>query len=100
MDLFVVPTIGFSLLYAFVIVHLDRRNLGLDQRHNHTKRGGGFGLDHRDVLPCADTPNASDRIFGAVVTPIARHGHPAVKQHACGTSYPTKRLSVISGRRS
>ena len=27
MDLFVVPTIGFSLLYAFVIVHLDRRNL-------------------------------------------------------------------------
>jgi hypothetical protein len=22
------------------------------------------------------------------------------KQHACGTSYPTKRLSVISGRRS
>ncbi len=27
MDLFVVPTIGFSLLYAFVIVRLDRRDL-------------------------------------------------------------------------
>jgi hypothetical protein len=27
MDLFVVPTIGFGLLYAFVIVRLDRRNL-------------------------------------------------------------------------
>ena len=27
MDLFVVPTIGFSLLYAFVIVRLDRRAL-------------------------------------------------------------------------
>ncbi len=27
MDLFVVPTIGFSLLYAFVIVRLDRREL-------------------------------------------------------------------------
>ena len=27
MDLFVVPTIGFELLYAFVIVRLDRRNL-------------------------------------------------------------------------
>jgi hypothetical protein len=27
MDLFVVPTIGFDLLYAFVIVRLDRRNL-------------------------------------------------------------------------
>jgi transposase InsO family protein len=26
-DLFVVPTIGFGLLYAFVIVRLDRRNL-------------------------------------------------------------------------
>jgi hypothetical protein len=27
MDLFVVPTIGFDLLYAFVIVRLDRREL-------------------------------------------------------------------------
>src|SRR5882762_5719929 len=27
MDLFVVPTIGFNLLYAFVIVRLDRREL-------------------------------------------------------------------------
>jgi hypothetical protein len=29
MDLFVVPTIGFDLLYAFVIVRLDRRDLGI-----------------------------------------------------------------------
>ena len=27
MDLFVVPTIGFDLLYAFIIVRLDRRGL-------------------------------------------------------------------------
>jgi hypothetical protein len=27
MDLFVVPTIGFDLLYAFVIVRLDRRDM-------------------------------------------------------------------------
>jgi hypothetical protein len=27
MDLFVVPTTGFDLLYAFVIVRLDRRSL-------------------------------------------------------------------------
>jgi len=27
MDLFVVPTIGFKLLYAFVIVRLSRRDL-------------------------------------------------------------------------
>ena len=28
MDLFVVPTIGFDLLYAFIIIRLDRRDLG------------------------------------------------------------------------
>jgi hypothetical protein len=27
MDLFIVPTVGFDLLYAFVIVGLSRRNL-------------------------------------------------------------------------
>ena len=27
MDLFVVPTIGFKLLYSFVIIRLDRRDL-------------------------------------------------------------------------
>jgi hypothetical protein len=27
MDLFVVPTIGFDLLHAFVVVRLDRRDL-------------------------------------------------------------------------
>jgi hypothetical protein len=27
MDFFVVPTIGFDLIYAFVIVRLDRREL-------------------------------------------------------------------------
>jgi hypothetical protein len=27
MDLFVVPTVGFGLLYGFVIVRLDRRDL-------------------------------------------------------------------------
>src|SRR5260221_13122078 len=29
MDLFVVPTIGFHLLYTFIIVRLDRRDLVL-----------------------------------------------------------------------
>ena len=27
MDLFVVPTIGFKLLYGFVIVRIDRRDI-------------------------------------------------------------------------
>jgi hypothetical protein len=34
MDFFVVPTIGFKLLYAFVIVRIERRNPRLDQRHS------------------------------------------------------------------
>ena len=33
MDLFVVPTIGFALLYVFVIVQLDRRTLVWTERH-------------------------------------------------------------------
>jgi hypothetical protein len=37
MDLFVVPTIGFDLLYAFVIIRLDHRDLvwiGVTRRRN------------------------------------------------------------------
>jgi len=34
MDLFVAPTIGFDLLYAFVIVRLDRRDLVWINVHN------------------------------------------------------------------
>src|SRR5580704_17416634 len=32
MDLFVVPTIGFDLLYAYIIVRLGSQRAGLDQR--------------------------------------------------------------------
>jgi hypothetical protein len=37
MDLFVVPTIGFDLLYAYIIVRLDRREL--DWIGNTSDRG-------------------------------------------------------------
>jgi len=40
-DLFVVATIGFDLLYAFVIVRLDRRNLVWI---NVTAKNGGISL--------------------------------------------------------
>jgi hypothetical protein len=50
MDLSVAPTIGFELLYTFVIVRLDRRNL-VGQRHNKpdgrmdcTSNNGGIPL--------------------------------------------------------
>src|ERR1700723_1246039 len=41
MDLFVVPTIGFDLLYALVIVRLDRRDLVWDHGTNNPTGGGG-----------------------------------------------------------
>ena len=46
MDLFVVPTIGFKLLYGFVIVRIDRRSR-LDQRHNQPDGGVDRTTDHR-----------------------------------------------------
>jgi hypothetical protein len=48
MDLFVVPTVGFDLLYAFVIVRLDRRNLVWI---NVKESDGGMGCtsDHRGL---------------------------------------------------
>ena len=49
MDLFVVPTIGFRMLYGFVIVRLDRR-YHLDQRHNQPDGGVGRTSDNRGVL--------------------------------------------------
>jgi hypothetical protein len=47
MDLFVVPTIGFDLLYAFVIVRLDRRKLVWV--HNNSDGRMGCTPDHRSI---------------------------------------------------
>ena len=41
MDLFVVPTISFELLYAFIVVRLDRRHLCLDQCDDEPHGGVG-----------------------------------------------------------
>ena len=46
MYLFVVPTIGFKLLYGFVIIRLDRRRSRLDRRHNQPDGGVGRTSDH------------------------------------------------------
>jgi hypothetical protein len=45
-DLFVVPTIGFDLLYAFVIVRLRPR---LDQRHSKSDGRMGCTSDNGGV---------------------------------------------------
>ena len=70
MDLFVVPTIGFNLLYAFVIVRLDRRDLvWINVTANPTAEWIARQLT--EAFPWNDAPQYlirdRDRIYGAVV---------------------------------
>jgi len=71
MDLFVVPTIGFSLLYAFVIVRLNRRDLvWINVTTNPTS--DWIARQMTEAFPWDDAPKYlirdRDRIYGAVVT--------------------------------
>jgi transposase InsO family protein len=70
MDLFVVPTIGFSLLYAFVIVRLDRRDLvWTNVTTNPTAEWIARQLT--EALPWSTAPRYlvrdRDRIYGSIV---------------------------------
>src|SRR5258705_1798614 len=71
MDLFVVPTIGFDLLYAFVIVRLDRRDLAwINVTTNPTAEWVARQIT--EAFPWDEAPRYvirdRDRIYGAVVT--------------------------------
>jgi transposase InsO family protein len=71
MDLFVVPTIGFNLLYAFVVVRLDRRDLvWVNVTTNPTAEWVARQLT--EAFPWEAAPRYlirdRDRIYGAVVT--------------------------------
>src|SRR6202140_1415464 len=71
MDLLVVPTIGFSLLYAFVIVRLDRRDIvWINVTTNPTS--DWIARQMTEAFPWDDAPKYlirdRDRIYGAVVT--------------------------------
>jgi transposase InsO family protein len=71
MDLFVVPTIGFDLLYAFVIVQLDRRDLvWINVTTNPTAEWVARQIT--EAFPWDMVPRYMirdrDRIYGAVVT--------------------------------
>ncbi len=71
MDLFVVPTIGFDLLYAFVIVRLDRRELvGINVTAHPTAEWVARQI--AEAFPWNEAPRYMirdrDRIYGAVVT--------------------------------
>ena len=71
MDLFVVPTIGFKLLYAFVIVRLNRRDLVWI---NVTTNPNAEWIARQitEAFPWNEAPRYMirdrDRIYGAVVT--------------------------------
>jgi hypothetical protein len=70
MDLFVVPTIGFNLLYAFVIVRLGRRNLvWINVTTNPTAEWITRQLT--EAFPWNEAPHYlvrdRDQIYGAVV---------------------------------
>ncbi|MCA6111114.1 transposase [Bradyrhizobium cenepequi] len=71
MDLFVVPTIGFDLLYAFVIVRLDRRNLAwINVTKNPTAEWVARQIT--EAFPWDQAPKYlirdRDRIYGTIVT--------------------------------
>jgi transposase InsO family protein len=71
MDLFVVPTIGFELLYAFVVVRLDRRDLvWINVTANPTAEW--VARQTTEAFPWDEAPDYlirdRDRIYGSVVT--------------------------------
>jgi transposase InsO family protein len=71
MDLFVAPTIGFDLLYAFVIVRLDRRDLvWINVTANPTAEW--IARQITEAFPWDDAPQYlirdRDRVYGAIVT--------------------------------
>jgi transposase InsO family protein len=71
MDLFVVPTIGFNLLYGFIIVWLDRRDLvWINVTTNPTAEWIARQLT--EAFPWDEAPryliHDRDRIYGTIVT--------------------------------
>ena len=69
MDLFVVPTVGFKLLYAFVIVRLDRRKL-VWINVTESPTADWIALQLTQAFPWDETPRYlirdNDRIYGDV----------------------------------
>ena len=84
MDLFVVPTISFNLLYALVIVRIDRRELlWINVTANPTAEWIARQLT--EAFPWDDAPQYlirdRDRIYGTIVTRV--HGHTG-QAHCAG----------------
>jgi hypothetical protein len=93
MDLFVVPTIGFDLLYAFVIVRLDRRDLvWINVTANPTAEWVARQI--AEAFPWDEAPHYlirdRDRIYGSVVTRRLRamgiRDKPTAPERPCRTA--------------
>ena len=88
MDLFVAPTIGFDLLYALVIVRLDRRDLvWINVTANPTAEW--IARQITEAFPWNNAPQYLIRDRDGILrhdrhTPTACHGHP-------GQAYRTTR---------
>jgi transposase InsO family protein len=71
MDLFVVPTIGFNLLYAFVIVRLDRRDLVWINVTTHPT-ADWIARQLTEAFPWSEAPHYlvrdRDQVYGTIVT--------------------------------
>jgi transposase InsO family protein len=71
MDLFVVPTIGFDLLYAFIIIRLDRRDLAWINVTTHPT-AEWIARQLTEAFPWNEAPlyliRDRDRIYGTIVT--------------------------------
>jgi len=69
MDFFVVPTIGFDLLYAFVVIRIERRDLVWT---NVTKNPTAEWVARQITVPWDGAPvymiRDRDRIYGGIVT--------------------------------
>src|SRR5206468_7898350 len=76
MDLFVVPTIGFDLLYALVIVRLDRRDLvWTNVTTNPTAEWVARQITEAFPWDRLHDPRSRSGLRHPRHTPIACHGH-------------------------
>jgi hypothetical protein len=81
MDFFIVPTIGFDLLYAFVIVRLDRRELvWINATRNPTAAWNARQIT--EAFPWEEAPGDMirdrDRIYGGIVTRRSTSLYPMI----------------------
>jgi transposase InsO family protein len=102
MDLFVVPTIGFDLLYAFIIVRLDRRDLvWINVTRNPTAEWvarqitEAFPWDYAPKYLLRDR----DQIYGAVVTrrlrPMGIRDQPTAPASPWQNSFAERLIGLI-----